>query len=477
MKTKMLVTMVLGFVFLCGFSSERSVITGLCEITDPMAYELPIIGVGTPLEEDALPSEVECTVEGREIWDTYFCPVIWEEVSMVDTSVPGRKTITGILAPTEEYVLSEEINPEVSCSVFVTAEGIDRETLESVECSGGNNLLPVGGSVENLNLDRRRAVCYTTNFGEYFFCPVEWDCSGVDTWNPGTYIVTGAVGLPEGFGMPPEMENLTLRVGVAEEDKVDLSAVLVANQEQIICQWIRPVDPMTVTLEYAVDDEGWKVDPCWENGSGLYGYVWERMLVIHTIELEQDRDYYFRIGMDGTYSHALYIRNGREGLNVQSDAEREDIVPSSDGTQDLEYRAPAVEAEIMPEIKEIAEAASVTVAKNAMEIENPTYERTAGTERTEETEPKAENEPVLSGMENTETVREALADKETVSKVNTADKDSEQKLPLPGKSREIVRICMIVLTIAVIIAIFFVIVLKYLIFNNSWIIMKYKNSN
>ncbi|MEG1684286.1 MAG: hypothetical protein RR295_10660, partial [Oscillospiraceae bacterium] len=254
-----------------------------------------------------------CVTEDRE---TYSCPVLWD-LSGVDLSAAGRKTVPGQLVPGDGYVLDLAFDGKVTCQLMVTAPGMAAEPLESVvfypeyAC-----LLPVGGNPESLSA--QRAICQTGYFGEYVTCPIAWDFSPLDVTTPGAYFLAGTPILPDGFALPADFVPLSLPVGVVAADCVDLSAVLSSGPEgQVICQWLYSPDERTVALEFAVEDGAWRDAPPGEWNGWLYGSYLvvggQPLLTIFLEDLPLYTDYYFRLRYDeGRLSNTLHVRRDSE---------------------------------------------------------------------------------------------------------------------------------------------------------------------
>lgn len=444
---------------------DVAVISGLCEIADAMTYELPIIQVGDNPALLELPTEVECIIEGREIWDTYFCPVEWEDLSEIDTSLPGRITVTGNLIPEEGYQLSEEVSPCITYSAFVAGAAQELEALTAIESKGGKNLLAVGGDVSKLRLSKKKAVCFTENYGEYFTCPVEWNLHELDVNTPGTYEVTGEMMLPAGFALPQGFEKVVTTIGIVAEEKIDLSAVMTSNQEQIICQWLMPIEPLSVILEYAIEDEEWKEDPAWENGAGYFGYAWEKMLVIHTVELEEGKDYHFRLKMDEDYTHALYIRKEADGIITKGGIERM-ITVSDETKQENTAITPVLDRD---EKEEEVQITGICEEENPLLVSENKKEEAASA--------------IMSENKKKETVSIRKSEREK-EKIPTAVTINNKKETTPviltdlGEEKEIEEgsawIPVILILGIMIMSLLLKILMKYLLLNFSWTIMKYK---
>ncbi|MEG2221292.1 MAG: hypothetical protein RRY95_01035 [Oscillospiraceae bacterium] len=285
-------------------------IKSVFQTVNTTSYALPLLPVGSSPEDSKLGKAVLCETDGRELYD---CPVLWD-LSGVDFSAAGRKTVPGQLVPEDGYVLA--FDGKVTCQLMVTAPGMAAEVLPSAAFYPKQNayLLPVGGNLESLALSAETATCYTTHFGEYVTCPIAWEVSAVDVTTPGVYSLNGRPIPPDGFALPDDFVPLSLLVGVVAADCVDLSAVLSNGPEgQVICQWLySPLDESTVALEVAVEDGAWMDAP--PEGCGwLYGsyqnFNSQPKLIIFLPSLELYTDYYFRLRYDGgSLSNNLHIR-------------------------------------------------------------------------------------------------------------------------------------------------------------------------
>ena len=322
------------------------------------AVELPFLACGGDLSQIALPQTVSCLPQSSEAYPMlYQCPVTWD-LTGVDVTTAGRKTIFGMLHPEAGYVLAETFDTSaVTCQLMVTQPEMERETLKKISIYVQEDVvLPIGGDLASALGQDWKALCTTQRFGEYFQCPVRWDTSEVDVTAAGTYFVTAIPQLPEGFAPPEDAELFRMRIGVVSPDYIDLSAVMSDGCDgQLHLRWLyQPENVNSTWLEYAVGDGSWTPDPGREVSGGAtqwkygaYGRDTGVHMLLNLNSLELHTDYAFRLTYDGNQvSSVFHIRLENNDFVVEVGGKGGDRDGGDSGNQllpDFDQPAPPVQ--------------------------------------------------------------------------------------------------------------------------------------
>ena len=286
---------------------EKAVlITCLMESASPQKQEILFLAPGQDPAALALPAALSCVTDGEAEYGgplIYDCPVIWDTAAL-NTAEAGKTAVIGRLSPEKGYALGPDTDGQVTHPMVITAPGMPKEALESVELDGASfSLTAMGGETMEPDLTCTGAVCYAGG-GTYFPCSVDWDLTPVDHAVPGVYPITGTPRLPEGFSLPEGSAGLTAEVGVVSPDYVDLSAPCINPQDNayVFFSWLhQPQDRRSMVLQYSTDGSSWQDTPVDEYGVDQYGTIlWNGLgLTLNLTKLEPGRPYHFRILYDG----------------------------------------------------------------------------------------------------------------------------------------------------------------------------------
>lgn len=291
-----------------------------------VADELTFLQVGESISETEFPKTTYIQTGPRDFLE---CEILWEDVSIIDTSVPGRTSLRGKLLPPEGYCFAKASEPYVEIPyLFFNPGGEPTESAYPVENTSDTILIMPGSNPGDfINYDNK--VPFKTSHGDFFYCRVEWDGFEV-VQSEGPFSVQGRYLLPEGIclkdGISPYYNQDFF---VMKDDTIYLDFMKIQNGS-IICTWLKEVeDSDDITAYYAIKDDGWQID---ENEQ--YGFVLSNAFVIPTTTLSPDTDYYFKLEYQGQVTKTLHI-------NICEDQIKSDFVEGDrDGGDNAEQEIP-----------------------------------------------------------------------------------------------------------------------------------------
>ena len=319
---------------LCGYTSEVMEPELSEELQMPLsileilsvADELTFLSVGESIYKSEFPNTTYIQTGLRDFLE---CEILWEDVLIIDTSVPGRTSLRGKLLPPQGYCFAEASEPYVEIPfLFYIPGGEPIQPACPLENSSDTILImPDSNPGDFINYDNK--VPFETSHGDIFYCMVEWD--GFEAvHSEGPFSVHGRYLLPEGISLKEGISPYyTQNFFVMKDDNIYLDFMKLQNGS-IICTWIKEVENSDdITIYYAIKDDDWQID---ENEQ--YGFVFSNGFIIPTTTLSPDTDYYFKLEYQGQVTKTLHI-------NICEDQIKTDFVEGDrDGGDNSEQEIP-----------------------------------------------------------------------------------------------------------------------------------------
>lgn len=293
-----------------------------------VADELTLLPVGESINISEFPKTTYIQIGPRDFLE---CEILWEDVSIIDTTVPGRTALRGKLLPPQGYCFAEASEPYVEIPfLFFIPGGDPIEPACPLENTNDTVLIELHSNPGDfINYDNK--IPFETSHGDIFYCKVEWD-SYEAIHSEGPFSVHGHYLLPEGIYLKEGISPYyTQHFFVMKSDNIYLDFMKLQNGS-IICTWLKEVeDSNDMTTYYAIKDNGWQIDE-----TEQYGFAFSNGFIIHTTALSPDTDYYFKLKYQGQFTKTLHI-------NICQDEIKTDFVEGDrDGGDNSKQKIPTL---------------------------------------------------------------------------------------------------------------------------------------
>lgn len=283
----------------------------ITEILDFLDIDVPLtfLPVGSSINTDEFPT---ITYIQTSTNDFMKCDIMWENISGIDTSVPGRIAVQGKVLPPDGYCFASGIAPEVEFPILLfDPDGTPTESAYPVYPIN-DTILITPGSDPNDFINYADNKLFNTEHGDYFYCKVNWkDFEAVE--ETGEYSIWGEYILPQGIYIPPgKPQYYTQKFFVMNDDTIylDYAEILGGN---IICKWIKEIDDTeNISIYYSIGDSKWN-----EAQNKEYGYVISNSFIIPTTALQADTDYYFKLKYENAFTKTLHIKLNKEQIKTE----------------------------------------------------------------------------------------------------------------------------------------------------------------
>ena len=283
----------------------------ITEILDFLDIDVPLtfLPVGSSINTDEFPT---ITYIQTSTNDFMKCDIMWENISGIDTSVPGRIAVQGKVLPPDGYCFASGIAPEVEFPILLfDPDGTPTESAYPVYPIN-DTILITPGSDPNDFINYADNKLFNTEHGDYFYCKVNWkDFEAVE--ETGEYSIWGEYILPQGIYIQPDKpQYYTQNFFVMNDDTIylDYAEILGGN---IICKWIKEInDTENISIYYSIDNSKWN-----EAQNKEYGYVISNSFIIPTTALQADTDYYFKLKYENAFTKTLHIKLDKDQIKTE----------------------------------------------------------------------------------------------------------------------------------------------------------------
>ena len=283
----------------------------ITEILDFLDIDVPLtfLPVGSSINTDEFPT---ITYIQTSTNDFMKCDIMWENISGIDTSVPGRIAVQGRVLPPDGYCFASGIAPEVEFPILLfDPDGTPTESAYPVYPIN-DTILITPGSDPNDFINYADNKLFNTEHGDYFYCKVDWkDFEAVE--ETGEYSIWGEYILPQGIYIPPgKPQYYTQKFFVMNDDTIylDYAEILGGN---IVCKWIKEInDTENISIYYSIDNSEWN-----EAQNKEYGFVISNSFIIPTTALQADTDYYFKLKYENAFTKTLHIKLNKEQIKTE----------------------------------------------------------------------------------------------------------------------------------------------------------------
>lgn len=293
-----------------------------------VADELTFLPVGESINETEFPKTTYIQTGPRDFLE---CEILWEDVSIIDTSIPGKTSLRGKLLPPQGYCFAEASEPYVEIPfLFFIPGGEPIEPACPIENTSDTILIiPHSNPGDFINYDNK--VPFETSHGDIFYCMVEWDDFEA-VHSEGSFSISGRYLLPEGIYLKEGISPYyTQDFYVMKDDTIYLDFIKLQNGS-IICTWLKEVENSDdITIYYAIEGDSWQIDE-----TEQYGFAFCNGFIIPTTSLAPDTDYYFKLEYQGQFTKTLHI-------NISEDQIKTDFVEGDrDGGDNSKQEIPTL---------------------------------------------------------------------------------------------------------------------------------------
>ncbi len=293
-----------------------------------VADELTFLPVGESINKTEFPKTTYIQTGPRDFLE---CEILWEDVSIINTSAPGRTSLRGELLPPQGYCFAEASEPYVEIPfLFFISGGEPIEPACPIENTSDTILImPHSNPGDFINYDNK--VPFETSHGDIFYCMVEWDDFEA-VHSEGSFSINGRYLLPEGIYLEEGISPYyTQYFFVMKDDTIYLDFIKLQNGS-IICTWLKEVENSDdITIYYAIEGDSWQIDE-----TEQYGFAFCNGFIIPTTALYPDTDYYFKLEYQGQFTKTLHI-------NISEDQIKTDFVEGDrDGGDNSKQEIPTL---------------------------------------------------------------------------------------------------------------------------------------
>jgi len=254
------------------------------------------------------------------------CYINWDSIDTIDTSVIGRTSLKGEIIPLQGYSFDGGLEPFVEIPFFIYEK--DMEPLITVykyddfydDLFDNNMLMPLGGCIyDYININNK--YLFYTEYGDYFYCPVDWEIP-IDAFNTvGTTTIKGKYKLPPGFKAKNEQSMYRYEtVYIMKDDDIYLDYIYSNLRGFVTVQWIKSIEDFNNIKVFCRENNGQYYRP----DESIYN-VYDDQLIVYSKNLNRNINYEFKLNYNGKdYGNIhIYIDKNVKFYHINIDGDKD----------------------------------------------------------------------------------------------------------------------------------------------------------